>query len=79
MRILSQDGKIDIPYELSVLTIERYLDIDSNMEPMDSYAICAEVSGKKYTMAKYENEEECVAIFNEIYTAFERGKEGVNA
>lgn len=71
MRVISMNGKIDIPYEQAVFSIERFFDIDRNMEPYDAFAIYAEVKGKKYTMAKYESEDNCIDIFEAVYTAWD--------
>ena len=73
MRIISQDGRIDIPYDYAVLTVERYMSIDANMEPVDGFAIHAKVFNDKYIMARYADKENCFDMLDAVYEAAERG------
>lgn len=73
MRIISQDGRIDIPYDYAVLTVERYMSIDANMEPVDGFAIHAKVFNDKYIVARYTDKENCFDMFDAVYDAAERG------
>lgn len=73
MRVISMNGKIDIPYEQAVFSIERFFDIDRNMEPVDGFAIHAKVFNDKYIMARYTDKENCFDMFDAVYKAAERG------
>ena len=66
LRLISQSGAIDIPYEYSALHIGA--DVVGGMPgktPRKS-AIYAQYDGVKYKMAQYSNKEKAIAVLERI-------------
>lgn len=64
MRIISQDGKVDVPYEISSIEISRHRD-------NSKYIIYASVHSSTMMMAIYTTEEMCERVMERLHNEFE--------
>ena len=70
MRIISQDGKIDLPYEMTALTVRRVAVMDDKSMPDYHFCIYGMFYANKYLLAEYQTEEEARQKIEEIYQIY---------
>lgn len=73
MRIISQDGKIDLPYEQACLTLGYVYALDKDNIPEEHYCILTKIDGEKYRLAEYTDKNKADYIFKSIYMAYHEG------
>ncbi len=66
MRIISQDGRFDIPYEQAYLEWKSAYTTDKNNELNMSYIIYATIGDNTIKLAEYEEKENCERVFKGI-------------
>lgn len=64
MRIISQDGKVDVPYEISSMEISSHSD-------NSKWVIYANTHNRTMAMATYTTEEMCERVMERLHNEFE--------
>ena len=57
MRLISYEGKYDLPYEHTGLSIGKSYDTDDEMQTIEVFTILAHFNGDKYLMGRYRTME----------------------
>ena len=74
MRLISQDGKIDIPYENSV--VYSYADYrynkEKNYHDIIGYKIIASIGDDKWTLGDYSTEEKALCVMEMLQQQYRR-------
>lgn len=75
MRLISQDGKIDLPYDNISLSIEKNIIFENRKKSVNNETIISAFgNGSTISVAKYNNENEAKAILKRIRDSYIKNK-----